>query len=93
MRMPTKAPSRSIFFSLLVGASLLTACSGSGLTAPQAASRAGTGITPKGRSETGYVVAERGDTLETLINNTTTRTMDGLEQTLGGGSKKLLTLP
>ena len=68
MRMPTKASTVLYCLAVLAGASMMTACSGGGLTGPQS----GSSLRPGGRSQTGYVVAER-DSVESL-----TRTVEGL---------------
>lgn len=65
MRMPTKASSLLTGFALLAGASLMTACSGGGVTGPQT----GSSLKPAGRAESGYVVAER-DSVESLTRTT-----------------------
>ncbi len=79
MRMPTKATTRLNLFALLVGASMMTACSNGGFTGPQ---DSGSTLKPNGRSESGYVVAERdsldaitrtaGGTIETFVDTTLT---------------------
>jgi hypothetical protein len=67
MRMPTRVASPLTFCALIAAAAMMTACSGQQPTAPSSST-----LVPNGRSESGYVVAEREPSDTTVTSTVTT---------------------